>query len=76
MNDERDDGRSYVLRLWRERPATRERPAVWRLSLIDTSTGERRGFGCLQDLIDHLALVIETANQPQRREQPWEENQK
>jgi len=76
MIDEQDTGHSYILRLWRERAATQERPAVWRFSLTDTSNGERRGFGCLQDLVDHLALVIEVAGQPRRRDLPWEENHK
>jgi len=66
MNDEQDNGRAYILRLWRERAATWERPAVWRLSLTDTCTGERRGFGCLQDLVDHLALLMDAPSPPQR----------
>lgn len=48
----------YLLRLWRERPASAERPAVWRFSLEDTRTGERRGFGDLEGLVDFLRVKL------------------
>lgn len=73
MHDEQDNVRSFILRLWRERAATQERPAVWRLNLTDTSTGERRGFGCLQDLVHHLTLLMDPPSLPQRKKSPWDE---
>lgn len=46
--------RSYILRAWQERPASADRPALWRYSLEDTRTRRRRGFASLDDLTAHL----------------------
>jgi hypothetical protein len=39
---------SYLLRLWQ---ASSGGELVWRASLEDPHTGERRGFACLAELI-------------------------
>jgi len=48
----------YLLRLWRERPASPERPAVWRFSLEDTRTRQRHGFGDLEALVAFLRAEL------------------
>ena len=48
----------YLLRLWRERPALPGRPAVWRFSLEDTRTRQRRGFASLEGLTAFLRAQI------------------
>lgn len=45
---------TYLFRLWQERPAGPVRPAVWRCSLEDPSSGERHGFGSLEAAVDFL----------------------
>jgi len=40
----------YLLTIWQERPASSDHPAVWRYSLEDARTGERRGFANLEQL--------------------------
>ena len=42
---------SYLLRLWQ---ASTAGGAVWRASLEDVPTGERRAFGDLDDLVAYL----------------------
>ena len=49
--------RSYVLTFWEERSRDPSVPVVWRFSLEDPRTGERRGFGSLEALV--VALVRE-----------------
>lgn len=44
----------YLLTLWQERPEGPGCPAVWRFSLEDTRTCERRGFGSLEGLMAFL----------------------
>ncbi len=62
MNTENSlDNYAYILRLWRERPAAPEQPAVWRISLTDARNGERCGFGDPESLLAFL------------RERMWEE---
>jgi hypothetical protein len=46
--------RAYILRLWQERPASSDRPAVWRFSLEDTRARRRLGFGSLEELTAFL----------------------
>jgi len=48
----------YLLRLWRERPALPGRPAVWRFSLEDTRTHQRRGFARLEELVAFLQALM------------------
>ena len=47
---------AYVLRFWRLAGAGQ---AVWRASLEDPHTGERRGFGSLNELVAFLRAVTE-----------------
>lgn len=42
---------AYLLRLWR---VGSEGEAVWRASLEDAHTGERKGFADLDALFDHV----------------------
>lgn len=42
--------RSYLLTFWEERSLDSEAPAVWRFSLEDPRTGQRRGFADLEAL--------------------------
>ena len=56
--------RSYILRAWQERPASADRPALWRYSLEDTRTRQRRGFANLDDLTAHLQMHAAAADQP------------
>ena len=42
---------SYLLRLWQ---ASSGGELVWRASLEDPHTGERRGFACLAELVAFL----------------------
>jgi hypothetical protein len=50
---------AYILRLWQERSASPARPAVWRFSLEDTHTRQRRGFGDLAGLVEFLQAQME-----------------
>jgi hypothetical protein len=45
--------RSYLLRCWEERAETGS-DKVWRFSLEDTRTGQRRGFASLNELLAAL----------------------
>jgi len=45
---------AHLLIMWRERPARPGQPAVWRFSLEDVQTRERRGFADLDDLLAFL----------------------
>jgi hypothetical protein len=51
--------RVYLLRLWRERPASPQHPAVWRYSVEDTCTRQRHGFGRLEELTAFLRTQAE-----------------
>jgi hypothetical protein len=59
MNErqEQNSYRTYLLRLWREQADVPQCRPVWRCSLEDTSTHNRRGFGSLEDLTTHLRAV-------------------
>jgi hypothetical protein len=46
--------RSYLLTLWEERGRDPDAPVVWRFSLEDPRTGERRGFADLEALVAAL----------------------
>jgi len=58
----------YVLTAWQERPASPERPAVWRFSLEDTRVRERRGFADLKQLTAFLEEQMEAGGQARRGE--------
>ena len=51
MTKEPRDYFSYLLRLWKVSGAG---PPVWRASLEDVHTGERRGFADLEHLFTYL----------------------
>jgi hypothetical protein len=51
---------SYLLRLWREG----EGGARWRASLYDPLSGERLGFGSVEDLFAFLEGKMGTASSP------------
>lgn len=44
----------YVMRLWQEDSASPEAYPVWRFSLEEPLTGQRRGFSCLAELVAFL----------------------
>jgi hypothetical protein len=46
--------RAFLLRLWQEQAATPDQPSIWRYSLDDPRTGERRGFGDIAALLHFL----------------------
>lgn len=54
--------RSYLLRLWAEGGDT-----VWRFSLEDPRTGERRGFADLAELTAFLAGETDNGQQTDQR---------
>jgi hypothetical protein len=49
---------SYLLRVWREAP---EGP--WRASLENATSGEKRAFAQLEDLIDYLRQGLTSPTQ-------------
>jgi len=51
----------YLLRFWQERDHLPETAMVWRFSLEDPHTGERRGFADLPALQDFLAVQVEAS---------------
>ena len=51
MNREQGSYLSYVLRLWKTKS---EHEGIWRASLQDPHTGERKGFANLKDLFTFL----------------------
>ena len=55
--------RAYILRLWQERPVSPAHPAVWRFSVEDPRTGQRRGFGSLEGLVAYLRTQMEAGEQ-------------
>jgi hypothetical protein len=50
---------AYLLRLWQ---VPGPGPATWRASLEDPHTGERLGFGSLDDLVGFLRELIGDGN--------------
>jgi hypothetical protein len=44
----------YLLIIWQEQVASSDRPAVWRCSLEDARTGERRSFATLEQMLAFL----------------------
>ena len=60
---------SYLLRLWRVNDALVEETngaekALWRASLESARTGERWGFGNLEELFDYLRAQASTSGPP------------
>lgn len=54
---ERSESRTFLLRVWREQASPPRRRPVWRCSLEDTSTHNRRGFGSVEGLAAHLTVL-------------------
>jgi hypothetical protein len=54
MSDRPPRYRSYLLTFWEERGRDPDVPAVWRFSLGDPRTGQRRAFATLGALITAL----------------------
>ena len=46
--------RSYLLSFWEERSTDPDSPVVWRFSLQDPRTGQRRGFASLEEAVVFL----------------------
>ena len=59
MTEEQQRYLSYLLRLWQTSDGSEQ---VWRASLESPGSGERRGFDCLESLVDFL--WIQTGCQP------------
>ncbi|MBU0496064.1 MAG: hypothetical protein KKA73_18045 [Chloroflexi bacterium] len=53
---------AYMLRFWETRGSCADCPAVWRFSLEDPHTGERRGFADLKGLLAFLQTRTERAD--------------
>ncbi len=65
--------RVYLLRLWQEQTASPERAAIWRTSLEDPKTGQRRGFDGLDSLLAFLRAEIGETRRGDHRQSPNEE---
>ena len=50
--------KAFILRLWQECPASETYPPVWRFSLEETRTRQRRGFADLKEVLDFLQTQI------------------
>ena len=61
---EQPDYQSYLLRLWR----VDEGQDGWRVSLESTHTGERRGFGTLEAMLDFLRRQLAARSERSRGE--------
>jgi hypothetical protein len=57
--EEQSSYRVYVLRSWQEGGPASGTPAVWRFSLEDPTTRQRRGFADLVALMSFLAAETE-----------------
>lgn len=61
-NKWKNEDRTYMLRLWREQAALPHGRPVWRCSIEDTRTHNRRGFTSVEDLAIHLCILAERPN--------------
>ena len=50
--------RSYLLTFWEERGRDPQTPVVWRFSLEDPRTGQRRGFSGLEEVMAFLQTEL------------------
>lgn len=50
--------RSYVLTFWEERSRDPDLSVVWRFSLQDPRTGQRRGFASLEELVGFVRAEL------------------
>jgi len=59
---------THLLTIWLERSAQPGQPAVWRFSLEDIQTRERRGFASLDALMEFLKTqMMHTETKPNGR---------
>ena len=58
ISTKRPRHRSYLLTFWEERDREARGPQVWRFSLQDPRTGQRRGFASLEALVAALQREI------------------
>jgi len=56
--------RAYLLRFWEERDRTSGHHVVWRFSLEDVETKERRGFADLKALVTFLRAEMGEGEEP------------
>ncbi len=63
---EKRDYVSYLLRLWRDG----SEKGLWRASVEDPRTGERRGFADLEALFEHLRQSTGLAEEPATEQGP------
>jgi len=59
--------RVYILRTWQEE-AVPSGASVWRFSLEDPQTRQRRGFADLESLMNFLAAGMERQESPREEE--------
>jgi hypothetical protein len=58
--------RAWLLRCWREVGAGPATPAVWRCSLEDAHTGERRGFADLAAMVAFVDRALAGGHDDER----------
>jgi hypothetical protein len=59
---------AYLLRCWQEPGAQSDVTAMWRFSLENTRSGERRGFAGLAALVAYLeAALVDSADTPESK---------
>ena len=75
-SEEQSAYRVYVLRSWREGGSYSDAPAVWRFSLEDPTTRQRRGFADLAALMSFLAAETETSRLHDLRDDQRRETRK
>lgn len=63
---------AYLLRLWL---APGPGPPLWRASLEDPHTGNRQGFGSLDDLVAYLRVLTGDRNREADRKKGGEDQQ-
>lgn len=50
--------RTYLLTVWEERSQDATPPTLWRFSLKDPATGQRRGFASLDEMMAFLSSEL------------------
>ena len=61
---------AYLLRCWQERSQRPEYLPLWRFSLEDPHSGQRRGFASLEALVAFLETVLSSdANIPEAKDE-------
>jgi hypothetical protein len=55
----------YLLRLWRERPASAGNPAAWRFVLENPNTRQKHGFDKLEGLLAFLQACVSVEAAPE-----------